>query len=52
MSMGRLTHDEHERRDLGDTVGLGSSNGDKVTTGSKEREVVCQWHIGLIYGVR
>ena len=47
----RLTHDENERRDLGDTVGLGSSNGDEVTTWSEEGEVISQRHIGLVYNV-
>ena len=45
---GRLTHDEDERRDLGDAVGLGSSNGNEVTTGSEKGEVISQRHIGLV----
>ena len=44
-----ITHEEDEGRDLWDTVSLGCSDGDKVTTGSEEGEVVCQWHIGLVY---
>ena len=46
-----LTHDEDEGRDLWDTVSLGCSDGDKVTTGSEEGEVVGQWHIGLVCDV-
>lgn len=42
------THNKDERRDLGNTVGLGRSNGHEVATGPKEGEVISQWHIGLV----
>ena len=45
---GSLTHDEDKRRDLGDTVGLGCSDGDKVSTGSEEGQVVGKRHLGVV----
>jgi hypothetical protein len=44
----RLTHDQLEGVDVGESIGLGSTDEDEGAAGAEEAEIVTERHLGIV----